>query len=102
MKMSSEIICGIRYFLCEEGFFHVLSHGSRMKNFLLNFYFYFLLFSRKQNFFLCLKEKSNKKEANNLRQVDRLCAWGVYHAKPDEATLPILESVASFIGSLWE
>ena len=64
-----------------------------MKNFLLKFYFYFLLFSRKQNFFLGLQEKSYKKEANNLRQVDRLCAWGVYHAKPDEATLTLRSSV---------
>ena len=54
------------------------------------------LFIHGQNFSKSFYLKVAKKEANQLRQVDRLCAWDVYHAKPDEATLTLRSSV------LWE
>ena len=40
-------------------------------------------------FFFTKKKKVAKKKLATL-QVDRRCAWGVYHAKPDESSVQIL------------
>jgi len=51
--------------------------------------------------FLYQKEKERKRSWQACGLTARANA-GRYHAKPDEAPLPMLPSAAPFIGSLWE
>ena len=96
MKMSSEIISGIRYFLCEEGFFRVLFQGNSI--YFLNEFYLLERSRRKTNMkFVSQWRWGKNKLLGELRSCQRTLCEAQCYGKNDIPKEPLKAKYLSLL-----